>query len=92
MLYLDPPYLINQRLYGNKGDLHDGFDHKGLSEILEKRDNWILAYNDCEEIHGFYEDYTFYYPEWKYGMSNDKRSREVLIFSDDLAEINSLAQ
>jgi len=90
LLYLDPPYLLDQKLYGKKGDLHNGFDHKGLAEILKNRDNWILSYNDCDEIHDLYDGYSFHYPEWKYGMSNDKKSREVLIFSDDLAEKNNL--
>ena len=90
LLYLDPPYMLEQRLYGNNGDLHNGFDHEGLSKILKKRENWILSYNDSDEIHEMYEGYTFYYPEWKYGMSNDKNSREVLIFSDDLPEKNNL--
>lgn len=90
LMYLDPPYLINQKLYGKKGSLHEGFDHRGLAEILTKRDNWILSYNDCEAIHELYDDFAFYYPEWKYGMSNNKTSREVLIFSDDLAGKNNL--
>jgi len=90
LLYLDPPYLINQKLYGDKGNLHEGFDHDGLAEILHNRDNWILSYNDCDEIHDLYDGFTFYYPEWKYGMSSNKKSREVLIFSDDLSEKNNL--
>jgi len=90
LLYLDPPYLINQKLYGDRGNLHEGFDHEGLAEILHNRDNWILSYNDCDKIHDLYDGFTFYYPEWKYGMSSNKKSREVLIFSDDLAEKNNL--
>lgn len=91
LLYLDPPYMLDQRLYGTNGDLHQGFDHEGLAQILKKRGNWILSYNDSEEIHELYDGYSFYYPEWKYGMSSDKKSREVLIFSDDLAEENNIS-
>ena len=91
LLYLDPPYLIDQKLYGNNGDLHSGFDHKGLSKLLKKRNNWILSYNDSEEIHEMYDGYSSYYPEWKYGMSNNKKSREMLIFSHDLAEANNVS-
>lgn len=90
LLYLDPPYLINQKLYGNRGNLHEGFDHNGLAKILKNRDNWILSYNESNEIDDLYDGYTFYYPKWKYGMSNNKKSREVLIFSDDLADRNNL--
>lgn len=90
LLYLDPPYLINHRLYGKNGDMHNGFDHAGLAEILKDTKIWILSYNDSEEIHSLYSDYTFYYPSWKYGMSNNKNSREVIILSHEIAEINGL--
>ncbi len=83
LLYLDPPYMIDQKLYGNKGNLHN-FDHEGLASILHQRDNWILSYNDCDYIHKLYEGYYFHYPQWKYGMSNNKNSNEVLIMSNDL--------
>ena len=44
LLYLDPPYpLKNCSLYGKKGNMHNGFDHEGLAEILHSRDNWILS-------------------------------------------------
>ena len=88
LLYLDPPYLIESKLYGRKGDLHKGFDHRGLAKILKNRNNWILSYNNSKEIHEIYSDYTISYPDWKYGMSNDKTSREVLILSHDIAKLN----
>lgn len=84
LLYLDPPYLIRNKLYGKKGDLHKNFDHQGLAKILKKRDNWILSYNDSKEIHELYSDYRILNPDWKYGMSANKKSREVLIVSHDL--------
>ncbi len=84
LLYLDPPYLIQSRLYGDKGNMHDGFDHEALANLLHKRKRWILSYNDCKQIHSLYDGYRFHYPEWKYGMSNNKKSREVLILSHDL--------
>jgi len=84
LLYLDPPYLIQSKLYGRKGDLHKNFDHAGLAKILKKRDSWVLSYNNSKEIHELYSDYTILYPDWKYGMSSNKTSREVLILSHDL--------
>lgn len=79
--YIDPPYLIKNTLYGKKGDAHKGFDHEGLAMILRKRKKWILSYNDCEEIRELYKGFHFLIPTWKYGMSNDKASKEILIFS-----------
>lgn len=77
--YLDPPYLIKNALYGKKGNTHRGFDHEGLAEILTKRRNWILSYNDSEEIRDFYRNFEIVTPEWKYGMSKNKKSKEVLV-------------
>ncbi len=70
LLYLDPPYLVENKLYGEKGDLHKGFDHDGLAKILKKRGNWILSYNNSEEIQEMYKGFQFVYPEWAYGMKN----------------------
>lgn len=86
LLYLDPPYLINQKLYGNNGDLHEQFDHMKLVKILHNRDNWILSYNDSKQIRELYKGYGFYLPQWKYGMSNNKTSKEILLFSHDLTK------
>lgn len=79
--YLDPPYLIKSSLYGRKGNAHKDFDHEGLADILKKREHWILSYNDCDEIRNLYEGFHILTPNWKYGMSNDKFSKEILIFS-----------
>ena len=83
-LYLDPPYYLpdgRDNLYGDGGDLHKTFDHLKLVNILKERDNWILSYNNCPEILKLYEGYDIIYPDWKYGMSSDKTSKEVLIIN-----------
>jgi DNA adenine methylase len=82
-LYLDPPYMINQGLYGVKGRSHRGFDHKALFDLLEKRDRWILSYNDSPEIREIYKGYRIESLSWVYGMGKDKKSREVIIFSKE---------
>ena len=84
-MYLDPPYLIRDSLYGRKGDTHKGFDHAGLCELLKKREAWILSYNNCPEIMEMYSGHQMIVPEWAYGMANDKKSRELLILSKDIS-------
>lgn len=81
--YLDPPYLIKSSLYGKKGNAHKDFDHETLADMLHKRDHWILSYNDSDAIRDLYAGFHILTPNWKYGMSNDKTSKEVLIFSKD---------
>ena len=88
-LYLDPPYANGGKLYGQKGDMHDSFDHEGLSKILHKRIGWLLSYNDCDMIRDLYPDNAFVKAGWVYGMNNNsKRSNEVVILSEDYIEIS----
>ncbi len=86
-LYCDPPYLINQKLYGEKGDKHNSFDHQALAELLRSRQGWVLSYNDCVEVRELYKGYTMLNPEWTYGMGNNKKSNELLILSKDFRKI-----
>ena len=83
-LYLDPPYANGSNLYGNRGDIHQDFDHEGLARLLHSRDSWVLSYNDCKMVQDLYLGYKFFRPEWTYGMSNRKSSNEVLILSGDV--------
>jgi DNA adenine methylase len=84
-LYLDPPYMNNQNLYGIKGNTHKGFNHYELAELLYSRDQWIMSYNDCHTIRSLYKNYTILSVQWVYGMSKNKKSNEVLILSRDLS-------
>lgn len=86
-LYLDPPYANGEKLYGNKGDTHEGFDHEGLAEILTKRDGWILSYNDHPKVRKLYDGYKMLTPSWAYGMNHSKKSNELLILSKDFVAI-----
>ena len=83
--YLDPPYfLINQTLYGKNGSTHRDFDHDRLYDVLLHQNNWIMSYNDCDAVRTMYRDYRMETPVWKYGMSKNKSSNELLIFSKDI--------
>lgn len=82
--YLDPPYAVQSKLYGNKGDLHVNFPHAELAAILHRRRKWVLSYNDCEYIRTLYSGYRILEPEWPYSMSKKKKSNEVLILSNDI--------
>lgn len=51
-IYLDPPYVkAGPQLY----EYHFGEeDHRRLSEVLGKKDNWVLSYDDDEQIKKYY--------------------------------------
>lgn len=78
-LYLDPPYANGEKLYGSRGDMHEGFKHEELADALRERDGWILSYNDCGLIRDLYKHHAILEPDWGYGMSNGKKSEELLI-------------
>ena len=94
--YLDPPYFLSgarSRLYGNEGDMHEFFPHLSLFSELKEKKNWILSYNDCEEIRHLYRDYEIKKVSWTYGMKNVKskkvkekksmgESSEIIIIGD----------
>ncbi len=78
-VFLDPPYYIENYLYGRDGDLHKGFDHAKLAELLKSRKDWLLCYNDCEYIRNLYEGCRIQKVSWSYGMNKTKESNEILI-------------
>jgi len=86
--YLDPPYVLEERennLYGNKGDLHKGFDHIRLFQLVCERDGWIMSYFDSEYIRELYQDFEIRVIEDGYTrMGKQRTQREILIFSNDL--------
>jgi len=71
--YLDPPYDVSN-LY-----LSQPFNHERLAEILKTRDRWLLSYNDTPRIRTLYADCEIIPIEWKYGMTKNKKSNEILI-------------
>jgi DNA adenine methylase len=82
-LYLDPPYFGATRLYGRRGDLHEGFYHQGLCRLLKARGNWLLSYDDCPEVREMYAGCRIVPLSWTYGMSANKASREIIILGHD---------
>jgi len=80
ILFLDPPYYISTYIYGRDGDMHEGFNHTGLMELLKGRTDWVLCYNDCQYIRDLYKECKIEKVSWSYGMNSSKESSEVLIF------------
>lgn len=81
VLFLDPPYYVDSKLYGSMGDMHECFDHSLLANILKTKSKWILCYNDCEMIRKLYNGYRILNVSWSYGMNQSKKSSEIVILS-----------
>lgn len=75
--FLDPPYDC-ENLYLSKP-----FDHERLRNVLETRDRWVLCYNDTPYIRKLYEGFEIKPIQWTYGMTKNKQSNEILLFSKD---------
>ena len=83
LMFLDPPYYLQNKskLYGNNGDMHEGFNHQLLFELLNTKKKWIVTYNNCEHIRNMYKDYIIIDVNWSYGMNTSKSSSEIIIIS-----------
>ena len=83
LLFLDPPYYLENKskLYGNNGDMHEGFNHQLLFDTIKQKNNWIITYNNCEYIREMYKDFTIIDVDWSYGMNSSKTSSEIIIIS-----------
>jgi DNA adenine methylase len=74
--FFDPPYLsaTKSKLYGKKGALHTGFNHDEFAKTLKSyRHNWLITYDDSEEIRNNFSFANIYEWELQYGMNNYKR-------------------
>lgn len=83
LIYADPPYFISRGLYGD-GMRQDRFNHRLLATMLNARNNFIVSYNDCDEIRTLYKEHTIIELNWTYCMNKRRSSNEILIISKDL--------
>ena len=81
LIFLDPPYYLNENsnLYGKNGDMHENFNHEKLFQVLNKRKNWIMTYNNCDYIRDLYKNYEIREIKWSYGMNASKESSEIVV-------------
>ena len=80
-IFLDPPYYstTNSKLYGKRGHLHTGFDHKGFAENIKKcKHLWLITYDDCEEVRRLFSFAYIHSWQLQYGMTA-KKGKELLI-------------
>jgi DNA adenine methylase len=71
-MYLDPPYYeMGNSLYTEKMTISD---HCDLSMLLHIRPNWILSYDDCNEIRKLYEDHNIIDLSARYCINGKKKS------------------
>ncbi|TAE60108.1 MAG: DNA adenine methylase [Nostocales cyanobacterium] len=75
-IFLDPPYLKAEKskLYGNRGNLHTGFNHQKFAEDLKKCPHqYLITYDDTPEIRNYFQWAKIEQWELQYGMNNYKQ-------------------
>lgn len=76
-LYCDPPYFLGEKSKMFRGIYpmrnipihHNGFKHEILRDLLKAhKGGFILSYNDCPTIRGYYKNFKQFFPKWQYTM------------------------
>ena len=86
-IYVDPPYSIKDNLYGQKGNLHKGFDHTRFADIMdETMGNVMISYNNSKKIvdrfwewHSYDWDHTYTMRSTGDYMKDQQERRELLL-------------
>lgn len=84
LLYLDPPYFVKgqEMLYAN---YYGTEDHAAIARLVgEHTGNWLVSYDDVDEIRALYADYTTVAYDISYSAQDRYRGDEVAFFSDGL--------
>lgn len=80
--YFDPPYVFKgKELYQHYFEKQN---HENLRKFINTLDkNWLLSYDDCEEIESLYKDCTIEKIDINYTINNSFKKKEVLIYKND---------
>jgi DNA adenine methylase len=77
-IFLDPPYLskTKSKLYGKRGNLHTCFDHSRFAQLMsECSHQWLITYDNCEQVRENFDFAYIYEWELQYGMNNYKQNQ-----------------
>lgn len=86
-IFLDPPYYsaTKSALYGKKGNLHKGFDHKRFAETMKNcQHKWLITYDNSDYIKDMFSFANIFTWELTYGMRNvnkngQQKEKEIFI-------------
>ncbi len=82
-VYLDPPYYNNaNRLYLNH---YNNEDHKTLANAVRRfPGNWIVTYDNCDEIRNLYDDLKITNFVLKYSAAAAREGSEIIISKNNV--------
>ncbi|MDJ0509837.1 MAG: DNA adenine methylase [Crocosphaera sp.] len=77
-IFLDPPYLTatKSKLYGKDGNLHTSFNHQDFANTIKQCEHqWLITYDDSQEIKKYFQDFKIIPWQLQYGMNNYKQGK-----------------
>lgn len=83
-VFLDPPYYMQgENLYFN---FYEDKNHLELSKLLKNNneENWFLTYDNTDRIKELYHNSRTAYLPMTYTLQEKRKSKEVMIFSENL--------
>jgi len=89
-VFCDPPYDIKSFIYGNKGDMHDGFDHKRFHDIVENgcTNMIMITYNSNDIIRRVYNSWEKIEWDLTYTMHSGEKYRNDEVNRKELLLVN----
>ena len=88
-VFLDPPYLIKDMLYGKNKEMHTGFVHEDfVAACKETPHNWMITYNEHPWLREQFDDYHMESFEFRYSLAhrkeNGNKKEELLVMNYQL--------
>lgn len=98
-VFLDPPYLIKDMLYGKDKEMHTGFSHEEFVSACKECDHsWMITYNENEWLREQFSDYRLENFEFRYSLAhrseNKNKNEELLImnYGETVTQNNILSE
>ena len=88
-VFLDPPYLIKDMLYGKNKEMHTGFSHEAFVKACKDTPhNWMITYNEHPWLREQFVDFHMENFEFRYSLAHRKENKnkkeELLVMNYQL--------
>jgi len=88
-VFLDPPYLIKDMLYGKDKEMHTSFCHEDfVKSCKDTTHNWMITYNEHPWLREQFADFHMENFEFRYSLAHRKENKnkkeELLIMNYQL--------
>lgn len=88
-VFLDPPYLIKDMLYGKNKEMHTGFSHEAFVKACKDTPhNWMITYNEHPWLREQFADFHMENFEFRYSLAHRKENKnkkeELLVMNYQL--------